>query len=110
MRKEGDAAGSESGGLPVDALAAQADARYRRLSELLPPGRSCTPRYSPTPPGSSRMTASTSPSTPHGITEYELPGSERRVSAVTFSSFLEHLTDIDHIDPSLLAVAFGPLT
>lgn len=49
---------------------------------------------------------------PHGITEYELPGSERRVSAATFSRFLEHLTDIDldHVDPSLLAVAFGPLT
>jgi hypothetical protein len=56
--------------------------------------------------------SSTKPSDPHGITEYELPGSERRVSAVTFSRFLEHLTDIDldHVDPGLLAAAFGPLT
>lgn len=34
---------------------------------------------------------------------------DRRISAITFSVFLSHLTDVDldHIDPSLLAVAFA---
>jgi predicted nucleic acid-binding protein len=182
LRREGGVAGSESGGLPVDALAAQADARYRRLSELLPPGcpddwrlvgskplleeyvrklRETGPKLDQAlrPNGievvrrqiesvCADMTEDFDPTKiprytadrdddpvvhtalladatwliaddrrhistdPHGITEYELPGSERRVSAVTFSRFLEHLTDIDldHVDPGLLAVAFGPLT
>lgn len=45
---------------------------------------------------------------PEGTTEYRLPGTDRRVSAVTFSRFLEHLADVDldQIDPSLLQVAF----
>lgn len=45
-----------------------------------------------------------------GATEYQLPGTDRRVSAVTFSRFLDHLTDIDldRVDPSLLEVAFRP--
>lgn len=48
---------------------------------------------------------------PEGITEYRLPGTDRHVSAVTFSRFLDHLADIDldHVDPSLLEVAFRPL-
>ncbi|MGH2879966.1 MAG: PIN domain-containing protein [Solirubrobacteraceae bacterium] len=48
---------------------------------------------------------------PDGITEYQSPGGETRVSAITFSRFLDHLTDIDldHIDPALIAVAFAPL-
>jgi predicted nucleic acid-binding protein len=48
---------------------------------------------------------------PEGGTEYQLPGTNRRVSAVTFSRFLDHLTDIDldRVDPSLLEVAFRPL-
>lgn len=46
---------------------------------------------------------------PGGITEYHLPGSSRHVSAITFSRFLEHLTDVDldHIDPALIADAFA---
>ncbi len=45
-----------------------------------------------------------------GTTEYQLPGTDRRVSAVTFSRFLDHLSDIDldHVDPGLLEVAFRP--
>lgn len=48
---------------------------------------------------------------PDGIVEYQLPASDRHVSAVTFSTFLTHLTDIDldEVDPSLLALAFAPL-
>lgn len=48
---------------------------------------------------------------PDGSTEYQMPGTDRRVSAVTFSRFLDHLTDIDldQVDPSLLEVAFAPL-
>jgi hypothetical protein len=47
---------------------------------------------------------------PEGITEYRLPGTDRHLSAVTFSRFLDHLVDIDldDIDPSLLAVALRP--
>jgi hypothetical protein len=47
---------------------------------------------------------------PEGTTEYQLPGTDRRVSAVTFSRFLDHLSDIDldHVDPGLLEVAFRP--
>jgi predicted nucleic acid-binding protein len=43
-----------------------------------------------------------------GSTEYQLPDTDRRISAVTFSRFLDHLTDIDldQVDPSLLEVAF----
>lgn len=46
-----------------------------------------------------------------GVTDYQLPGTDRRVSAVTFSRFLDHLSDIDldQVDPSLLEVAFRPL-
>lgn len=47
---------------------------------------------------------------PDGATEYALPGSDRRVAAVTFSRFLDHhLTDVDldNIDPTLLADAFA---
>jgi predicted nucleic acid-binding protein len=45
---------------------------------------------------------------PEGITEYRLPGTDRRVSAVTFSSFLDHLADVDldQVDPGLLEVAY----
>jgi hypothetical protein len=45
---------------------------------------------------------------PEGITEYRLPGTDRRVSAVTFSRFLDHLSDVDldQVDPSLLQVTF----
>jgi predicted nucleic acid-binding protein len=45
---------------------------------------------------------------PGGSTEYQLPGTDRRISAVTFSRFLDHLSDIDldQVDPSLLEVAF----
>jgi predicted nucleic acid-binding protein len=48
---------------------------------------------------------------PAGITEYRLLGSDRHVSALTFNSFLEHLTDIDlgDVDPSLIQIAFWPL-
>jgi predicted nucleic acid-binding protein len=48
---------------------------------------------------------------PAGITEYRLPGSDRHVSALTFNTFLEHLTDIDldDVDPSLIQIAFRPL-
>jgi len=48
---------------------------------------------------------------PEGATEYQLPGTDRRVSAVTFSRFLDHLSDIDldQVDPGLLEVAFRPL-
>jgi hypothetical protein len=48
---------------------------------------------------------------PDGITEYRLPGSDRRVSAMTLSRFLDHLSDIDldHVESSLLEVAFRPL-
>jgi predicted nucleic acid-binding protein len=46
-----------------------------------------------------------------GGTEYQLPGTDRRVSAVTFSRFLDHLSeiDLDQVDPGLLEVAFRPL-
>ncbi len=45
-----------------------------------------------------------------GITEYRLPDTERRVSALTFNRFLE-LTEIDlgEVDPGLLEVAWRPL-
>ncbi|HEX3518122.1 MAG TPA: PIN domain-containing protein [Solirubrobacteraceae bacterium] len=45
---------------------------------------------------------------PEGITEYRLPGADRRVSAVTFSRFLDHLADVDldQVDPGLLGVAY----
>ncbi|MGA8355606.1 MAG: PIN domain-containing protein [Solirubrobacteraceae bacterium] len=45
------------------------------------------------------------------LTEYQLPGTDRRVSTVTFSRFLDHLSevDLDHVDPRLLQVAFQPL-
>ncbi|MGD1059090.1 MAG: PIN domain-containing protein [Solirubrobacteraceae bacterium] len=48
---------------------------------------------------------------PAGITEYTLPGSDRTVCALTFSRFLEHLTDVDldDVDPGLIEVAFRPL-
>jgi hypothetical protein len=48
---------------------------------------------------------------PDGATEYELPESDRRVSASTFSRFVEHVMDIDlaGIDPALVALAFRPL-
>jgi predicted nucleic acid-binding protein len=48
---------------------------------------------------------------PDAITDYRLPGTDRRVSAVTFSRFLDHLADVDldHVDPTLLQVAFRPL-
>jgi predicted nucleic acid-binding protein len=46
----------------------------------------------------------------HGVTDYALPGSDHRVAAITFSRFLDHLTDVDldNIDPTLLADAFTP--
>ena len=45
---------------------------------------------------------------PEGITEYRLPGTDRRVGAVTFSRFLDHLADVDldQVDPRLLEVAY----
>jgi predicted nucleic acid-binding protein len=48
---------------------------------------------------------------PENITEYRLPSTDRRVSAVTFSRFLDHLADVDldHVDPTLLQLAFQPL-
>jgi predicted nucleic acid-binding protein len=48
---------------------------------------------------------------PAGITEYQLPDGDRHVSALTFSRFLDHLTDVDldDIDPSLIETAFRPL-
>jgi predicted nucleic acid-binding protein len=48
---------------------------------------------------------------PDGITEYRSPRGDHRVCALTFSRFLDHLTDIDldHVDPDLIAVAFAPL-
>lgn len=181
LRRAANAAGSESGGLPVDVLAAQADARYRRLSEQLPPGcpedwrlvgsrplleeyarklREAGPKLDQAlrprdieilrhqiESVCADMTEDFDPATiphytadrnddpvvhtalladatwliaddrkhistdPHGLTEYESPDSQRRVSAITFSHFLEHLTDIDldRVDPDLLAVAFEPL-
>jgi predicted nucleic acid-binding protein len=47
---------------------------------------------------------------PTGITEYRLPGSDRQVCALTFSRFLESLTDVDldDVDPSLIEIAFRP--
>ena len=41
------------------------------------------------------------------VTEYRQPGSERTVSALTFSHFLEHLTDVDldDVEPELLYAA-----
>ncbi len=49
--------------------------------------------------------------TPDGATEYELPESDRRVSAITFSRFVEHVIEIDlgEIDPALIALAFRPI-
>lgn len=49
--------------------------------------------------------------TPDSATEYQLPGSDRRVSAITFSRFVEHVIDIDlaGIDPALIALAFRPI-
>jgi hypothetical protein len=46
---------------------------------------------------------------PTGFTEYQLPGSDRRVCALTFSRFLERLTDVDldDVDPSLIEIAFS---
>lgn len=48
---------------------------------------------------------------PEAITEYRLLGTDRRVNAVTFRRFLDHLTDIDldHVDPTLLQIALKPL-
>jgi predicted nucleic acid-binding protein len=48
---------------------------------------------------------------PEAITEYRLPGTDRRVNAVTFSRFLDHLADVDldHVDPTLLRIALQPL-
>lgn len=48
---------------------------------------------------------------PDGITEYQLPSDERHVCAITFSGFLERLTDVDldEVDPGLLTAAFGLL-
>lgn len=48
---------------------------------------------------------------PEGSTEYQLPGTDRRISAVTVSRFLEYLSDVDldHVDPGLLEVVFRPL-
>ncbi len=47
---------------------------------------------------------------PTGITEYQLPGTAHRVSALTFSTFLNQLTevDLDEVDPSLIQTAFAP--
>jgi predicted nucleic acid-binding protein len=47
---------------------------------------------------------------PTGITEYQLPGTAHRVSALTFSNFLDQLSevDLDEVDPSLIQSAFGP--
>ncbi len=49
---------------------------------------------------------------PDSTTEYSLPGSDRRVAAITFSRFLDHLTDVDldDVDPALLADAFASPT
>jgi hypothetical protein len=49
---------------------------------------------------------------PQGTIEYELPGSVQRVRAVTFSAFLDNLTDVDldHVDTGLLTVACAPVT
>ncbi len=46
-----------------------------------------------------------------GVTEYRQPGSERMVSAVMFSHFLEHLTDVDldDVEPDLLHAALRPI-
>lgn len=48
---------------------------------------------------------------PQAITEYRLPGTDRRVNAVTFSRFLDHLADVDldHVDPTLLQIVLQPL-
>jgi predicted nucleic acid-binding protein len=48
---------------------------------------------------------------PESATEYQLPGTDRRVSAVTFSRFLDHLSDVDldQVDPGLLEAALRPL-
>lgn len=47
---------------------------------------------------------------PTGITEYQLPGTPHRVNALTFSTFLNQLSevDLDEVDPSLIQSAFGP--
>lgn len=47
---------------------------------------------------------------PTGITEYQLPGTAHRVSALTFSTFLNQLSevDLDEVDPSLIQAAFAP--
>lgn len=48
---------------------------------------------------------------PSGITEYRLPGTTHRVSALTFSDFLDQLSevDLDDVDPSLIQMAFAPV-
>jgi predicted nucleic acid-binding protein len=47
---------------------------------------------------------------PTGITEYQLPGTAHRVSALTFGNFLDQLSevDLDEVDPSLIQSVFGP--
>lgn len=46
----------------------------------------------------------------NGITEYQIPGTTHRVSALTFSRFLDQLSevDLDDVDPSLIQAAFAP--
>jgi hypothetical protein len=48
---------------------------------------------------------------PDTTTEYQLPDSDRRISAITFSRFVEHIIDINlaGIDPALIALAFRPI-
>lgn len=172
--------GSEGGGREIDSLIRDADARYRQLSNLMPPncpehwrliasppvlaeyerklreaGRKLNPSLNEKGIEIARrqieivcadVTEDFDPTTiprytadrkddaivhtalladatwliaddrkhisidPDGPTEYALPDSDRRVAAVTFSRFLEHLTDVDldHVDPNLLAEAFTP--
>jgi hypothetical protein len=45
------------------------------------------------------------------VIEYRQKDSELTVSAITFSHFLEHLTDVDldDVDPNLLYAALRPI-
>jgi hypothetical protein len=179
LRIQADAPGHESGGREIDTLVRDADARYQRLSKLMPAGcpdhwrliasppvlaeyerklREAGPRLNPSlgkhgielarrqieavcadvlddfdPALIPRYTADRKDDAivhtalladaawliaddrkhisidPDGVTEYSLPGNDRRVAAITFSRFLVHLTDVDldNIDPTLLADALA---
>lgn len=179
LSKQAQIPGSESNGPPIDQLVQEADARYERLRQLLPPGfpdhwrlvcsqpllgeyarklhqtgPKLDPKLRPQDLEIARRqieivcadiiddfdptdvpcyttdrsddaivhTALLANATwliaddrkhistdPDGPTEYRLTDSDRHVSAITFSRFLDHLTevDLDHVDPDLIATAFA---